>query len=186
MFNGALLGLTSIGLSTDAFAASVARGSVSRHRGFRHAAGNGLVFGSVEGGMCLLGWCLASSITLISAIDHWIALVLLCFIGSRMIHEARLPRSDESAPLSSHRLRWTLLAAIATSVDSAVVGVALNLAGFTAWSALIIGLTSMAMSTIGFFLGPMASQALGRHAEIAGGVILIAIGVGLWTNHVFY
>jgi len=185
MFNGALLGLTSIGLSADAFAASVARGSVSRRVGFRHAAGNGLVFGSVEGGMCLLGWFLASSVTLISAIDHWIALFLLCFIGLRMIRQAQLGEGD-AVPAKSNQFGWTVLAAIATSVDSAVVGVALHLAGISAWAALVIGLTSMAMSTLGFVLGPFANQALGRRAEVAGGLILIAIGVGLWADHVFF
>jgi len=185
MFTGALLGLTSIGLSADAFAAALARGAVSRRPGFWHAAGNGLVFGSVEGTLCLLGWLLASSVHFISAVDHWVALLLLCFIGGRMIREAYLPRDDD-APDQRNRFAWTVLTAIATSVDSAVVGVALSLAGVSVWIALVVGLTSMLMSTLGFILGPIANQALGRHAEVGGGLLLIAIGVGIWVDHVLF
>jgi putative Mn2+ efflux pump MntP len=186
MFNGVLLGLTSLGLSADAFAASLARGAVRRRAGFRYALGNGLLFGSVEGSMCLLGWLLASSITLIRAVDHWIALILLCFIGYRMIREALRAEDGDASPGHSNQIGWTLLTAFATSVDSAVVGVALNLAGISAWAALAVGLTSMGMSTLGFFLGPIAGQALGRRAEVVGGLILIAIGIGLWADHVLF
>jgi len=186
MFSGALLGLTAIGLSGDAFAASLARGVLSRKPDWMKAAGNGLLFGSIEGGMCLLGWLLASSLTgLISALDHWIAVLLLSFIGGRMIYEGLHRRAETRQPTRSSRIGLTLLTAIGTSIDSMVVGVAMHLAGAPVWSALVIGLTSTLISSIGFLLGPLASQAMGKRAEIAGGIILIGIGLTIWINHIW-
>ncbi|AKS41122.1 manganese efflux pump MntP [Wenzhouxiangella marina] len=184
MLTGVLLGLTALGLSADAFAASLARGAVTHRPGLAPATRNGVIFGGVEGAMCLLGWLLASTFAaLISAIDHWIALLLLGFIGGRMIHEAFSDEEDDERRRSDG-LGLTLLTAIGTSIDSAVVGVALYLAGSPAWAALVVGTTSVIMSTLGFLLGPVASRLLGRRAEIAGGLILIGIGLSIWIDHV--
>lgn len=186
MLTTLLLALTALALSTDAFAASVARGAIQRNSSWRQAAGNGLVFGGTEGLMCLLGWALASTVAeLISAIDHWIALLLLGFIGLRMIREALGDEADDGGTGErTDGLGTTLLTAVGTSIDSAVVGVALYLANGPIWSALVVGLTSTLMSTLGFLLGPMAGRLIGRRAEIIGGLVLIAIGVGIWIDHV--
>lgn len=175
----------SLGLSTDAFAASLARGGRERSARFLRAAQSGAVFGTTEGLMCLAGWFAASLFAEhIQALDHWIALVLLAGIGGKMLHEgfSKDDDQDEDAPRSNGWL-GTIVTAIGTSVDSAAVGIALALSGVTAWSALMIGSFSFVASTIGFLLGPIVGEKLGKRAEIGGGVILILIGLSIWVSH---
>jgi putative Mn2+ efflux pump MntP len=121
-----------LGLSTDAFAASLARGGRERKAQFGAALKSGAIFGTTEGLMCLLGWSAASVFAdQIRAFDHWIALVLLLLIGGRMIQEGLDEDDEDHIPTKT----WfgTIVTAIGTSVDSAAVGVALALSGVTVW-----------------------------------------------------
>ncbi len=174
----------SLGLSTDAFAASLARGGKERSAHVFKALKSGAVFGSAEGLMCLGGWLAASLFAVqIQAVDHWIALILLVFIGIKMIREGLDQDEDEDDEGKSGNWVDTIVTAIGTSIDSAAVGIALALSGVTVWAALAIGLTSFAASTIGFLIGPMVAARIGKMAEIAGGVILILIGISIWVSH---
>ncbi|MEE4303149.1 manganese efflux pump MntP family protein [Wenzhouxiangella sediminis] len=186
MFSGALIGLTAVGLSGDAFAASLARGAGSRSGNLARALRNGAIFGTAEGAMCLLGWLLAAGLSgLVTALDHWVAVILLGFIGGKMIVESFAEGPAETGRAAGEsRLAMTCLTALATSVDSAVIGVAMNFSGVEAGVALLIGGVSAVLSTLGFLLGPIAGQLLGRRAELVGGLVLIAIGVSIWTDHV--
>lgn len=179
----------SIGLSTDAFAASLARGGRERGANLIKALKSGAVFGTTEGLMCLLGWSAASLFAdQIRALDHWIALILLVIIGGRMIRDGLSKDDDDEEETGGSRASgWlgTLVTAIGTSVDSAAVGVALALSSVTAWAALMIGGFSFVASTIGFLIGPMVGERLGKRAEIGGGILLILIGLGIWTSHMF-
>lgn len=173
-----------VGLSADAFAASLARGGRSQKARLVHAIRSGAVFGLTEGLMCLGGWLAAAVLAdQIRAFDHWIALVLLAGIGGKMIREG-LSR-DAADPSEAQSTGWTgtLITAVGTSVDSAAVGVALALSGMTLWSALVIGVFSFAASTAGFLIGPMVGERIGRSAEIGGGILLILIGLGIWSSH---
>lgn len=175
----------SLGLSTDAFAASLARGGRERGARFLRAVQSGAVFGTAEGLMCLVGWFAASLFAdHIRALDHWIALILLAIIGGKMIHEGfERDDDDEEAVPRSNGWLGTIVTAIGTSIDSAAVGIALALSGVTVWSALMIGSFSFVASTVGFLLGPMVGERLGKRAEIGGGVILILIGISIWVSH---
>lgn len=171
-----------LGLSTDAFAASLARGGRERGAHFGKAVKSGAVFGTTEGLMCLLGWSAASVFAdQIRAFDHWIALILLVIIGGRMIQEGLEDDDDNHIPAKS--LLGTVITAIGTSVDSAAVGVALALSGVSVWAAFMIGCFSFTASTIGFLIGPMVGEKLGKRATIGGGVVLILIGCSIFYRH---
>jgi putative Mn2+ efflux pump MntP len=190
------LGLTAVGLSGDAFAASVARGAVKRRIAPLEAVQNGLVFGGVEGLMCLAGWLLAFTFAgFVTALDHWIALVLLSVIGGKMIldsfeaEDAGEDAGDATGATGARRPQTpitTLITAVGTSIDSAAVGIALSLSGVSVVIALVVGLVSAAISTIGFLIGPMVGAALGKRAELLGGLILVGIGLSIWLSHVVF
>lgn len=193
------LAFTAVGLSGDAFAASVARGAVRRRVAPLEAVRNGLIFGGVEGLMCLAGWLLAFTFaSFVTALDHWIALVLLSVIGGKMILDSfEAEHADEAAgqdldatgAAAARRpqtLVATLITAVGTSIDSAAVGIALSLSGVSVIIALVVGLVSAAISTIGFLIGPMVGAALGKRAELLGGLILVGIGLSIWFSHVVF
>lgn len=187
MAPGAIIGLTAVGLSGDAFAASVARGAAARQNNLSLALRNGAIFGSTEGLMCFAGWYLATGLHgLASVVDHWIALILLSIIGGRMIVESfKAEDADASQASRGQSVYMTLATAFGTSVDSAVVGSALYLSGASVFSAIIIGCVSATFSTVGFLIGPTAGQVIGKRAEMVGGFILIAIGLSIWIDHMY-
>ena len=178
--------LTSLSLSTDAFAAALARGSAAPQSRLPTALKVGAVFGSTEGLLCLAGWLLAHSMAgLITAVDHWVALFLLSVIGGRMVWNGWRGEDDdedEAQPRSQTRI-GTVVTAIGTSIDSAAVGVALAFALAPFWIAGVIGLTSFALSTLGYLIGPRVGERLGGYAEIAGGLVLIGLGISIFTSH---
>jgi putative Mn2+ efflux pump MntP len=185
MFSSLALALTSLSLSADAFAAALARGAASPGARSLQALRVGAVFGITEGMMCLAGWSLARiAAGWIEALDHWIALVLLAGIGAAMIRSGLAGEAEavEAAPAGRGAL-GTFVTALGTSVDSAAVGIALALAGAPVWSALAIGLTSFALSSLGYRIGPKVAETLGRRAEIAGGAVLVVIGVSIFVSH---
>ncbi len=187
MMSPAALAATSIGLGTDAFAAALARGGLERRAGIVPAVRVGAVFGLSEGLMCLTGWALGHSFAgVVTALDHWVALVVLAVIGGRMVREGlRADENGDDAVAAERRtLAGTIVTALGTSVDAAAVGVALALTGEPAWTALAIGCASFAMSSVGYAIGPMAGRRLGRRAEVVGGVVIAGIGVWIFASHV--
>lgn len=177
-----------LGLSTDAFAVAVSKGTQARTRELWASLKIGALFGAFEGGMCLAGWVLAASLaSLVVAVDHWIALILLAGIGGKMIREGMTDEEDDQGdadPPSRSVLVW-LLTAIGTSVDSAAVGIAFALSGVSILlAAPIIAVISMAASFSGYLLGPSLGERFGRRAEIAGGLVLIAIGISIFLSHI--
>lgn len=181
------LPLTSLSLSTDAFAAALARGASDPAARTLRAMRVGAVFGLAEGLMCLAGWLLARvAAQWITAVDHWIALILLAAIGGMMIRNGLRDAGEGEAgepAAGASGLLATVVTALGTSIDAAAVGVALALAGGPAWSALAIGLTSFTMASVGYRIGPKVAERLGGFAEIAGGVVLIGIGVSIFVSH---
>ena len=188
MFSNAVLALTSLSLSTDAFAAALARGASDPRARTLQAVRTGAIFGATEGLMCLIGW-LAASIAAdwITAIDHWAALILLTLIGVSMIRNGLSDDAadDEAAADAPRRsVMGTVVTAIGTSIDSAAVGIALALAGAPVWSALAVGSTSFLFASLGYRIGPKVAERMGNWAEVAGGVVLIGIGITIFISHV--
>lgn len=177
-------------LSTDAFAVAIAKGTRVQTRSLSAAARVGALFGVFEAGMCILGWGLSSLFAdAIRAFDHWIALLLLGGVGAKMILDALRPAhaemGDVEQPRQTPRLLW-LLTAMGTSIDAAAVGVAFALTSVSIlFAAPIIGAVSFAASTLGFYIAPVLGERFGQRAELAGGFVLIIIGLMIFISHQF-
>ena len=182
---------TALALSTDAFVVAIAKGVKSRTRSVQAAAQIGLLFGVFEGGMCALGWALASLFAdAIRTADHWIALLLLSGVGIKMIWDViqgddEEDEGDDAPSARKSPLLW-LLTAMGTSIDAAAVGIAFAFSAVPIWlAAPVIGLMSGTISATGYLIAPMIGTRFGKRAEIVGGVVLILIGCFIFWSHTF-
>lgn len=184
--------LLALGMSVDAFAAALARGAGSLHYTWRQTVKTALIFGIVETITPLIGWLVGSMAQkFIAAYDHWLAFGLLLALGLKMIWGALHDDDDEAAAADGNRTDTTLLltviTAIATSIDSMVVGVGLAFLDANIWlTALAIGTSTTIMAAIGLQLGRLIGQKIGSRAEMAGGVVLIGIGTFILLEHLGY
>lgn len=171
-----------VGLSMDAFAVSIGKGLTVDRAGAKHAAIAGLYFGGFQMLMPLAGFLLGSGLgPLIAAYDHWIAFALLAFIGARMIKEAR---SDEERVDSSFEPSAMLPLAVATSIDALAVGVSFAFLRVDIVPAVgIIGATTFILSAAGLKLGNAFGSKHRSLAELAGGLILIGMGLKILLEH---
>ena len=183
--------LVGFAMSTDAFAAAIGKGAAMRRPRLPDALRAGLIFGTIEAITPLLGWLLGrATAQYVQAFDHWIAFVLLGGLGLHMI-VAGLRADDDDADEQSeenerkHHRFWTLAATgLATSIDAAAVGVSLAfLDVHIGVVALVIGLCTLTMVTLGIMLGRALGALVGKRAEIAGGVILILVGASILYEH---
>ena len=125
--------------------------------------------------MPLIGWGLGVAFApIVRELDHWIAFVLLAFIGARMVYAGLGPRFGGRTGCSTST-RWGILAAaLATSIDAAAAGVALPLLGPPVLvSCAVIGVVTFVLSTAGVFIGTAAGALIGKRAEVGGGFVLI-------------
>ena len=176
--------ILAVGLSMDAFAVSVCKGlSVDRIRP-RHALICGAYFGVFQALMPLIGYLLGVRFQgLIQQVDHWIAFVLLTLIGINMLREAFGKDEAESVD-ASFGFRTMLMLAVATSIDALAVGISFALLEVNIWQAIaIIGCTTCALSIAGVGLGNRLGELFKKRAALAGGVILIVIGVKILIEH---
>lgn len=176
--------LIAVALALDAFAVSVAGGFAIRRVRHRHALTYGAWFGGFQALMPLLGWLGGITLTrYISRIDHWIAFALLTAIGGKMIYESfQIKEVEESKnPLS---VRTLFLLAVATSIDALAVGLSFAVLKVTVFiPVLVIGLVTFVLSYVGVHLGARGSHFFERKIEVAGGLILIAIGIRILYTH---
>ena len=173
-------------MSTDAFAAAVGKGAALHKPRWLEALRTGTIFGVIEGLTPLLGWLLGSvAAKYASAWDHWIAFALLGGLGARMIWAGFRGSDDADAARPERHSFWILaLTGFATSIDAMAVGVGLAFIDVNiAWVAAAIGCATFAMVTAGVMLGRVLGTAIGKRAEIAGGVLLIAIGSAILAQH---
>lgn len=184
--------LLALGMSVDAFAAALARGAGSLHYTWRQTVKTALIFGIVETITPLIGWLVGSMTQkFIAEYDHWLAFGLLLALGLKMIWGALHDDGDEAAAADKNRTDTTLLltivTAIATSIDSMVVGVGLAFLDANIWlTALAIGTSTTIMAAVGLRLGRLLGQKIGSRAEMAGGVVLIGIGTFILLEHLGY
>ena len=184
--------LLALGMSVDAFAAALARGAGSLHYTWRQTVKTALIFGIVETITPLIGWLVGSMTQkFIAEYDHWLAFGLLLALGLKMIWGTLHDDDDEAAAADKNRTDTTLLltvvTAIATSIDSMVVGVGLAFLDANIWlTALAIGTSTTIMAAVGLRLGRLLGQKIGSHAEMAGGVVLIGIGTFILLEHLGY
>ncbi|WP_437888596.1 manganese efflux pump MntP [Phytobacter sp. V91] len=178
--------LLAFGMSMDAFAASIGKGATLHKPRFSEALRIGLIFGVIETLTPLIGWgmgMLASQFVL--EWNHWIAFVLLVFLGGRMVLEGFRGEGDDPQDAPRRHGFWLLVTtAVATSLDAMAVGVGLAFLQVNILTtALAIGCATLIMSTLGMMLGRFIGPLLGKRAEILGGVVLIGIGVQILWGH---
>jgi len=174
--------LIAIGLAMDAFAVSVCKGLAMRSSTLRSMVIIGLWFGGFQMMMPVIGYYLGDSFyQYISEVDHWIAFGLLLAIGLNMIRESL---SEEEGVDGSLGLRIMLLLAIATSIDALAVGISLAMDHADIWTdAMIIGAVTFLISAIGVKIGSTVGDRFSSKAELAGGIILILIGLKILLEH---
>ncbi len=178
--------ILSLALAMDAFAVALVRGAAGPHSAWR-ALETGAAFGAAQGIMPLLGWALGSLFAgWMEAADHWIAFALLSFLGYRMLREGLEDDEDEATPETTGRSRVVVLcaAAIATSIDAAAAGLTLDLFALPVLaSCLVIGAVTFALCVPAYWFAARIGPALGKKAEVLGGVVLIGLGVRILAEH---
>ena len=174
-----------LGLSFDTFAISLSFGVVKNKILFCQAVRVAIVMAIFQAGFLVIGYFLGSVISdFMKAADHWVALILLSFLGIRMIIEGIRRKDDDEVRDYSKPL--TLVAtAIGTSIDAFAVGISFALLDIKIWvSGILIGAVTFLSSMTAIRIGKSAGKKLGRNVEIIGGLILIAIGLKIFLEHV--
>ncbi|MFA9377972.1 MAG: manganese efflux pump MntP family protein [Lachnotalea sp.] len=175
--------ILAIGLSMDAFAVSICKGLALKNPNFKTAGIIGLYFGLFQAGMPLIGYSLGVRFqSNITAIDHWIAFVLLLLIGANMMKEA-LSKDQESGD-DSLCFRKMIVLAIATSIDALAVGVTFAFLKVEIIPAVsFIGIITFGLSIVGVKIGTVFGIKYKSKAEFTGGIILIFMGVKILLQH---
>ena len=180
--------LLGVGLSMDAFAVSVCKGLGMRKLNKKQALIIGLYFGGFQALMPFVGWLLGSQFQkYITSIDHWIAFILLGFIGSKMMIEAVREWNEEEivevmdAPIDHKNM---LVLAVATSIDALAVGITFAFLNTPIIEAItIIGITTMVISIAGVVVGNFFGSKYKSKAEFVGGLILVLLGFKILLEH---
>ena len=177
--------LIAIGLSMDAFSVSICKGLTTKRFSWRMALICGLWFGLFQAVMPTIGYYLGAQFQeLVEAYDHWIAFGLLFLIGANMIREAVWGKKEENKDNNSLGFKTMLFLAIATSIDALAVGVSFACIQVQLWSSvLIIGLTTFLFSVLGVKIGNVFGSKYEKSAGVAGGIILIIIGLKILLEH---
>lgn len=180
--------LIAIGLAMDCFAVSITKGITSRKGQWGKALLMALLFGLFQGGMPLIGFCAGVAFTeQIAHYDHWIALVLLGLIGGKMVWES-LHEKDEESDKETDELSFEtlVLLAIATSIDALATGIIFVPMPEIIWLAVgVIALVSLIFSIVGYMIGVVCGKRFRFNVELLGGIILIAIGLKIFIEHMF-
>ena len=198
--------LIGLSLAMDALAVSVGKGLAVLRPTWRQAACVGLWFGGFQALMPLAGWALGTAFaSYIQAVDHWVAFGLLALIGGNMIREAvqdskaakaaaaEPGEAGESAEASSDSSavsfapKTMVFLAIATSIDAFATGIDFALLNVDIWLAIaLIGAITFILSAVGLLFGGLLGERFRSRAQIAGGAVLILIGVKILIEHLFF
>ncbi len=178
--------LIGIGLAMDAFAVAVCKGLAMKSLNKKQAIVIGLYFGGFQALMPFIGWLLGIQFQrYITAVDHWIAFVLLGVIGGKMIKEAFDKDHDvieiADKPLNHKEM---LLMSIATSIDALAIGITFAVLGTPIVGAIsIIGITTFFISILGVVIGNFFGSSYKNKAEFIGGLILVLLGIKILLEH---
>lgn len=181
--------LIGIGLSMDAFAVSLCKGLGMKKINYRHGLVIALFFGVFQGVMPLTGWLLGTQFErYITSVDHWIAFVLLVYIGGKMVWDVLHEKEDEKEVPDdlSQKLdvKELFVLAIATSIDALAVGITFAFLQVNIVPAVsLIAVITFTISFAGVLIGNKFGNRFQSKAEIAGGVVLILIGVKILLEH---
>jgi putative Mn2+ efflux pump MntP len=178
--------LVALGLSFDTFAVSLSFGVVQNKIMFWQAVRVAILLAIFQAGLLVAGYFLGSFVSdFVKAADHWIALLLLSFLGIRMMIEG-LKRKENDKARDYTRLKELLTVAVGTSIDAFAVGISFALLDLKIWlSGFIIGIVTFLASMTAIRIGKSAGAKLGQRVEVAGGLILIALGIKIFLEHMF-
>ncbi len=177
--------LIGVGLSMDAFAVAICRGLKMQKLNVGQTALIALFFGGFQALMPLIGWFLGTQFeSYITAVDHWVAFILLAVIGGKMIYDSFKKEEDDSSEKSVLNIKELLVMAIATSIDALAVGITFAFLNVNIWSSIsVIGVTTFVLSAVGVFIGHKFGAKYKNKAELAGGIILVLIGLKILLEH---
>jgi putative Mn2+ efflux pump MntP len=173
--------ILAVSLSMDAFAVALCKGLALKKINFKNCLIVGAWFGIFQGGMPLIGYLLGSTFAdKITAIDHWIAFVLLVLIGGNMVKEAL--SKDEDCQDDSLGFKTMIVLAVATSIDALAVGVSFAFTDFESnyfvyIAFIMIAVITCVLSAIGVKLGNIFGTRYKTAAELTGGIVLILLGL---------
>jgi len=181
--------LLAVGVSMDAFAVSICKGLAMKKATLKASMTCGLWFGGFQALMPTIGFFLGTLFAeAIQTIDHWVAFILLGIIGINMLKEAFENREgcdcceEHNADLS---VKTMFVMAVATSIDALAVGISLAMAGsVNIWlAALLIGICTCGFSAVGVKIGNLFGSKFEKKAQLAGGLILILLGLKILLEH---
>lgn len=178
--------LIAVGLSMDAFAVSICKGLKMQRFNVRHAGVIALAFGGFQALMPVIGWFLGKQFeSYITGIDHWIAFALLAVIGGKMAVESfKKEEEDSSKENEKLDIKELLVLAVATSIDALAVGITFAFLQVSIVPAVsLIGVITFVLSAVGVFIGHKFGAKFKSKAELAGGIILILIGLKILLEH---
>lgn len=184
-----------LGLAMDAFAVCITNGAITRKVTFRFAIKLALCFGLFQSVMPLLGWLIGKAgESVISAVDHWIALILLGYLGINMIREAQKKKNCgiRDRRQDDIQLKTLITLAVATSIDALATGIILPSAvGASTFflmgvSVFVIGAITFLICLAGVYIGKRFGSLCSCRAETFGGIVLIGIGVKIFIDHMFF
>lgn len=179
--------LVAVGLSMDAFAVSVCKGLCMKRLDVRQALVIALFFGGFQALMPLVGWALGTQFEqYITPVDHWIAFVLLAFIGGKMLWDAFRGGEEElSCPADGKLdLRELVMLSVATSIDALAVGITFAFLRVDIVSSVaLIGATTFVLALAGVAVGHRFGARYEKPATIVGGVVLVLIGTKILLEH---
>ena len=180
--------VVSVSLAMDAFAVSVCKGLNMRRINYAYCAVIALSFGIFQAMMPVIGYFMGSHFKAsMLAYDHWVSFFLLLAVGANMIKEA-LAGEEDNEDLTCGggglNLRELLVLSVATSIDALAVGVTLAFLTVNLWKvAPMIGVITFCLSFLGVGVGSFLGNRIRKWAEIAGGVMLILIGLHILVEH---
>ena len=174
--------ILAVGLSMDAFAVSICKGLSVQKLQPKHMLIVGLYFGGFQALMPAIGYLLGKQFEqYITAVDHWIAFILLGIIGASMIFESRHPAEEQTPDFS---MKTMLTMAVATSIDALAVGISFAFLQVDIVPAVsFIGAVTFILSAVGVKIGNVFGAKYKSKAELVGGIILIAMGVKILLEH---
>ena len=178
--------LIALGLSMDAFAVAICKGLSMKKIDWKKCGIVGLYFGVFQAGMPLIGYFLGVRFQkYISAVDHWLAFILLGIIGLNMIKEAL--SGEEECESASLDVKSMIVLAVATSIDALVVGITFAFLKVEIVPAVcLIGAVTFLLSFAGVKVGNVFGARYKSRAELFGGIILIAMGLKILVEHLFF
>ena len=179
--------LLAVGLSMDAFAVSICKGLAMKRATLKAELTCGLWFGGFQALMPLIGFFLGNLFAgAIEAVDHWVACLLLVIIGVNMLKEA-FGQDEECDSCGSADLgvKTMFVMAVATSIDALAVGISLAMAGDVniLQAVILIGICTCGLSMAGVKIGSIFGSRFEKKAQLAGGVILILLGIKILLEH---